>query len=211
MIVMLAAKLGDRPRTNPTYSYRHQGFTTIELMMSVILLAVSTALAIPSYRDMVEKRQLTNAAEQLAAFVDASQGVASRSNQVVTVSFEHSGHDDWCIGATLGTGGCDCGETNTEDSDYCSIDSQSWVMTDSFYDGEDLMHQITGNDGDISFDPVRGMFVDTADFLTMEMHSESRDYKLDLMVNASGRVVLCSHDASHAVPGYDVCPSEEEV
>ena len=42
----------------------------------------------------------------------------------------------------------------------------------------------------------------------MELRSPSGDFRLNLMVNSSGRVVLCSDDSSHAVPGYAVCPAE---
>jgi hypothetical protein len=55
---------------------------------------------------------------------------------------------------------------------------------------------------------VRGL---SSGSLTMELHTDSRDFKLNLMVNNTGRVILCSHDAEHAIPGYDVCPSPPVV
>ena len=71
---------------------------------------------------------------------------------------------------------------------------------------KEFLHSLTG-DGAYAFDPVRGLFRDLDDSLTMEMHSNSRDYKLNLIVNNTGRVILCSDDSSHSVPGYDVCPA----
>ena len=87
---------------------RHRGFTIVELMMSIVLVAIGTALALPSYREMVEKLQLTNGAEQLASFVNTAQGISSRTNQVVTVSYSRANHDEWCIGAVIGETACDC-------------------------------------------------------------------------------------------------------
>ena len=199
---------GARPKGLPVQHHKQRGFTLIEIMMTVVLLALSAALAIPSYREMVEKRQLTNAAEQLAAFVNSTKTVATRTNQIVTVSFERDGHDDWCIGATMGADACDCGETNAAESDYCEIDSQLFVLNQSVASDSQLMHRISGGSS-FSFDPVRGIFTDMDDSLTMEMHTRSRDYKLNLMVNNTGRVVLCSDDSNHAIPGYDVCPAQE--
>lgn len=44
---------------------RHCGFTIIEVSLSLVLLAMSVALSLPSYREMVEKRQSNHGAEQI--------------------------------------------------------------------------------------------------------------------------------------------------
>jgi type IV fimbrial biogenesis protein FimT len=184
---------------------RQRGFTLIEVMMSVVLLAIGAALAIPSYRDMVEKRQLTNAAEQLAAFVNSTQTIASRTNEVITVSYRRRGADEWCVGATMGVSACNCEQTDSTATDYCEIESRPFVLNQSISTGAELMQEISAQRSSYSFDPVRGIFTNMDDYVTMKMHSNSRDYKLNLMVNATGRVILCSEDESHSVPGYDVC------
>jgi type IV fimbrial biogenesis protein FimT len=177
-------------------------------MMSIVLVAIGTALALPSYREMVEKRQLTNGAEQLASFVNTAQGISSRTNQVVTVSYSRSHHDEWCIGAVIGDTACDCTETDSSANDYCAIDGQEFVLDNTATNDMEFLHSLT--DGAYAFDPDRGLFLDQHDLddsLTMELHSNSRGYKLNLMVNKTGRVILCSDDSSHSVPGYDVCPA----
>lgn len=194
----------------PNNPYRSQcGFTIIEVLVAVVLLAIGTALAIPSYVSMVEKRQLTSAAEQLVSFVNATQGVASRTNQIVTVSFNHDGYDDWCVGATMGPDACDCEETVATESDFCEIDSEPYVLNQDVASAPELMHGMSGAAA-YSFDPVRGIFIEMDDSVTLEMHARSRDYKLNMLVNSTGRVTLCSKDSAHAVPGYDLCPVEEE-
>jgi prepilin-type N-terminal cleavage/methylation domain-containing protein len=65
----------------PRYVSRQRGFTLVEVMMSVVLMGIGMALALPSYRDMVEKRQITNGAEQLASFINTAQGVAMKTNR----------------------------------------------------------------------------------------------------------------------------------
>ena len=202
---MIRRNLSISSRGNSHTFRRHRGFTMVELMMSIVLVAIGTALALPSYREMVEKRQLTNGAEQLASFVNTAQGISSRTNQVVTVSYSRSHHDEWCIGAVIGDTACDCTETSSSASDYCAIDGQLFVLDNSATDNMELLHALDG-DGAYAFDPIRGLFQDLDDSLTMEMHSNSRDYKLNLIVNNTGRVTLCSDDTSHSVPGYGVCP-----
>jgi Tfp pilus assembly protein FimT len=175
----------------------------VEVLMSVVLMAISLALALPSYRDMVEKRQLTNGAEQVAAFINSVQGMAMRTNQSVTVKYAEPSGGDWCIGAYSGTSGCDCDETRFAESSYCKIEGQSFVIDQTLANGRDLMHSIGGTET-YTFNPVRG-FSENKDTLTMEMRSRSGDFRLNLLVNEVGRVTLCSTDDTHAIPGYKVC------
>lgn len=199
-------------RSNPSTGSRgffhtirgHRGFTLVELMMSIVLIGIGTSLALPSYRDMIDKRQLTNNAERLASFVSSVQTISSRTNKVVTVSYSRTDHKNWCIGAVIDDTACDCTETVTTASDFCAIDSQKFVMDDGDTNDQELLHSITG-DGAYSFDPIRGLFLDLDDSLTMELHSDNRHFKLNLVVSSTGRVILCSDDSEHSIPGYDVC------
>jgi prepilin-type N-terminal cleavage/methylation domain-containing protein len=74
MKIMTKTTLSVRSKHNTQYCSRHRGFTLVEIMMSLALMAIGIALAIPSYRDMVEKRQVTNGAEQLSSFINTAQG-----------------------------------------------------------------------------------------------------------------------------------------
>ena len=185
------------------------GFTLVEVMMSVVLLAIGMALALPSYRDMVEKRQVTNGAEQLAAFINTAQGVAMKTNEVVTVSYSRTDTDDWCIGAISGETACDCTETDAGQPDYCQIASQPFLIHQGHAADRDLVYAMVG-DGAYAFDPIRGLFQDLDDALTLELRSQNQEFRLNLMVNNTGRVTLCSANADHAIPGYEICPAEEE-
>lgn len=191
-----------------TFPSRSRGFSVVELLMSLVLVAIGTALALPSYRDMVEKRQVTNAAEQLASFVNSAQGLAMKTNRVVTVEYKYADGDDWCIGATLDAE-CACDEPSSES--YCEIDAQAFVLDNTHTGNLDLMHSMGGGgDGSYSFDPVRGLASGDVLPLTMELRSPSGDFRINLMVNEVGRVILCSGDSSHAVPGYEPCPLQAE-
>ena len=207
---MIRIGLSVRSRDNSLFFTRHRGFTTIELMMSIVLVAIGTALAIPSFRDQVEKRQVTNSAEQLASFINTAQGVSMKTNQVVTVSYNRDDKDDWCIGATLSDVPCDCtGADSTAPS--CEINSQPFILTNTHASDRDLVYAMgESNTGSYSFDPVRGFAPDLDADLTMELRSENEDFRLNLMVNKTGRVTLCSESDGHDVPGYAVCPTDPD-
>lgn len=186
---------------------RQRGFSIIEIMMSMLLVAIGMALALPSYRDMVEKRQVTNGAEQVASFINTAQGVAMKTNEVVTVSYSRTDDDEWCIGAISGEVACDCTVTDTTALNYCQIASQPFVLNNSHANDRELVHSVTG-DGAYAFDPIRGLFMDLGDSLTMELRSPSDQFRLNVMVNNTGRVILCSESSDHAIPGYQLCPAQ---
>ena len=202
---MIRSNLSTRSRSSFHTFRRHRGFTLVELMISTLLVAIGTTLAIPSYRDMVEKRQLTNSAEQLMSFVSSVQGISARSNEVMTVSWTRTASNDWCIGAIAGATACDCDETDSSALNYCAIDSQAFILNESLSGGSNLVASVAG-DGAYAFDPIRGLLLDPADSLNMVLNSNSGDFTLNLMVNGTGRVVLCSTDAEHSIPGYELCP-----
>ena len=184
------------------------GLTIVEVMLSLVLLAITAALSLPSYREMVEKRQLTHGAEQIMAFVNSVQGEASKHNSIVTVSYSRTDDDDWCVGATLGATACDCTETVSTELDYCAIDSVPSVVNNGHAGNTQLVKSFTG-DGSFGYDPVRGIFVDLADTFEVEMRSNTEQFRLDLVVSNTGQVTLCSKDSSHSVPGYEVCPADD--
>jgi type IV fimbrial biogenesis protein FimT len=202
--------VGARPRGQSLNFTRHRGFSMIELMMSVVLIAISAALAIPSYRDMVEKRQVTHGAEQIASFINLAQGAAMKNNEVITVSWSRTDSDDWCVGAVSGDTACNCTVTDTSSDSYCQIGTKGFVIDNSSSKDRDILHSI-GGDGSYAFDPVRGLMVDLDDSMNMELRSHSGDFRLNLVVNNTGRVILCSDSADHAVPGYEVCEQDVDV
>ena len=195
-----------RPPVKPAaHLPRQLGFTLIEVMMSLVLVAIGAALSLPSYREMVEKRQLTHGAEQIMAFVNSAQTEAMKQNRVVTVSYSRTADNNWCFGATTGATACDCTETQSGETDYCAINSTPAVINNGNSGNLDLLKSITG-DGAYSFDPIRGIFTNLNDVLTVEMSSNSQKYKLNLTVSNTGEAILCSKDSSHKIPGYNVCP-----
>ncbi len=173
--------------------------------MTLVLLALGAALAIPSYKDMMAHRQVSNGAEQLATFINTAQRVAVETNEVITVSYSRMGAKDWCIGAASGEQACDCTESDPAATGYCQIASQPFVMNKHAAGDVDLMHAME-RDGAYAFDPAGGLALDLDDSMTLELRSSGEDYGLNVLVHGTGKVLLCSNDSDHPVPGYEACP-----
>jgi len=205
-----AAKQGSRIRSFG--QYKASGFTLIELIIVIVIVAIGVALAIPSYRDTVEKRRLTSSAEHISTLLTFAQSSAVKHNSDVMVNLRHTtDHVTWCIGATLGTTACDCTETDDTQTAFCEIEGvarrldHTEVLPNTTYD---LIHDMTilrgvttidlGNDN-ITFDPVRGTLVGL-DTVNIQLHSHqgsdgtasSRNYHLEVDVLPTGRVSICT-------------------
>ena len=87
---------------------KNKGFTLIELFIVLGVVAILTSLALPSYRTILEKRQVTSGAEQLSAFISAVQFEAVKRGEPLAVYYHARTLADWCIGVTPADTPCDC-------------------------------------------------------------------------------------------------------
>ena len=184
---------------------KNKGFTLIEFMISVAIIAVVASLALPSYRTIIEKRQVTSGAQQVGAFISAAQLEAVKRNENVSISWDYAGQEDWCIGMVIGDAGCNC--TSDPDTNTCKIDGTDRVLIPDNLNYSDAFASINGpDDGRFVIDPVRGMLVNYTAVTSFEFVSQpEQTYGLNTRIGPTGRVSICS-DADHKeLPGYESC------
>jgi type IV fimbrial biogenesis protein FimT len=175
---------------------KNKGFTVIELMIAVAVIAIIMSLALPSYRTLIEKRQVTSSSQQLAAFLSAAHTEAIKRNQEVAVT------------CTVDSGRCEALALARDDEEDESLRTLEFsnlkaavVAVD--YDGDDEL---------VVFDPIRGMLIQEdidPSPIKIQLSSAQGAYALNVTMLATGRVTICSDGAraSMAVPGYDACPA----
>jgi len=205
---------------------RNRGFTLVELMITLVIVAIGLSLALPTWTTFVEKRRITAAAEEIVSMMSYVQSEAIKRNEITTLSWNSTGghSKNWCIGATLGTTACDCTETDTTASDYCAIDGTSYrLVQGNFTDINDEFLHTNGNlkSDSLSFDPIRGILTNVSAALATEiaandylyyMHSGkgsggSRLFELQVRVNLVGRVSICNDDDRKSFDGVCAeCP-----
>jgi len=200
----MSVKLRRDPQNWKNGFSTRNGFTLIELMIVIAVVAIITSLALPSYRTIMEKRQVTSAAEQLGAFLSAIQIEAVTRSENISVSYSRTDADTWCIGIVSGATACDCTITNPATSGACVIDSQLRVISDANLTYPGIMNKMNG-DGAFVFDPARGLMMNHADAAELELLSDEGTYALNVQLSATGRLKMCSDNAGKKVPGYEVC------
>lgn len=196
-----------------------KGFTVIELLMAIAVLAIATSLALPSYRALLQKRQVTSGAEQLGAFLSSAQLEAVRRNETVAVSYDFNDEGDWCIGMVAAADGCNCvidadSKLPDPDANTCMIDGVARAFTPATLrigtDNVETKGALSGingaDDGTFLIEPVRGMMADFTDAMSVQFLSRPEGlYALEVQVIPTGRVRICSPQGDKAVPGFESC------
>lgn len=185
------------------------GFTLIELLVVVAVLAISITLAVPSWEHVSQKRNLTNAAEQVSSLMAVAQTEAQKRNQPISLAFNRAGNQNWCVGAVVGSAGCDCREANPESIDFCTIDGAPNSVGAASFKSLNLIdaadNQPAGGDSHITFDPLRGILQPSGDKLQFTFESTSGKYQLRLLISPTGLLRICNPDATKQVGGYKAC------
>ncbi len=76
-----------------------QGFTLVELMVTVAVVGILATVAVPSMTGFVNTSRLAGASEELTASLQMAKSEAVRRNRPVTVCGGQDGSDD-CTGST---------------------------------------------------------------------------------------------------------------
>ena len=183
------------------------GFTLIEMIATVAVLAVLVTVGIPSFQETIDKRRLTGAAEQLQADLQYARSEAIKRNGNVFVSFTLVSGTDWCYGMSSTTATCNC---NTATS--CQLDGVEKVVNEDGFRNISLgVASITGNN--LNFEPRRGLVSVNSNAtpiatgsvtLTSNIGTTSAKV-LRIDVSRLGRVKLCSPSTGN-LSGYPTCP-----
>lgn len=75
-----------------------KGFTLVELMVVIAVLAILAAVAVPSYRDLMDNYRVRQAGEDVISLISNARSGAVKLHREVRVSFAGTGAN-WCAGA----------------------------------------------------------------------------------------------------------------
>lgn len=198
--------------TNPRYPRPNLGFSLVELMVAVAVLAVLVAAAAPSFQEYFAKARLRGAADGLASQVALARANAMRNDRDVVVSVV--GEDDvWCSGgrqfAPTGTVGlvggagsstCDC----SDDASVCIVAGQQSLVSSTDYSDVQL-DSLTGS-ADLQFDRKVGMLTDlTSRTIALKSAKYPDRFALNVVISPLGHARICLPSGAAAFGGYKSC------
>lgn len=177
------------------------GVTLGELVISVSIVAILAGMSAPAYSKFITKRKVAGAANLISVFFESVKMESIKRNEFATISYQsENGGENWCIGAKMGNEStCDC----MAETAQCLIGSVPTLLSNvAFEDFKEV--QTSFADGTMTFDPIRGILTDPTDGLVMEISHEGEDYRVDVTVNATGRVRKCT-PADQELVGFPKC------
>ena len=163
------------------------GFTLIEALVSISILGILLAMAIPAWDNFIQQKRLISATEALQDTFRLAHSESVTHQATITVSFVVGAN--WCVGLS-DVGNCNC---NTAGS--CLIKGVQRVFGSTTYLG--VSFTAAGFAGtNVQYDGARGVASDSGN-ITLT----NGNYSTSLTNNRTGLVSICSD----TVAGYSGC------
>jgi type IV fimbrial biogenesis protein FimT len=164
------------------------GFTFIELMLTLAVVAVLATVAVPSLLDLLDRHRLRGAAESLRGDLLLARAEALRLNVPVSVSFRIETASRWCYALS------DAGPCNCLSADECAVAGAPAHGADvARFRRVALATNLSLRTA--TFQPARG----TVNAGTVTLTAGAR--AVDIVLSTLGRIRLCSNDLG----GYPPC------
>ena len=181
---------------------RMRGFSLIELMVAVAVLAIGLMVAIPSFNDFRQRSALRGAADQVVSFWANARFEALKRNQRIKVGLYRDG-TSFCLGANTATSNTDTAACNCLTG---ACDVASYPASQQEWRRITAPAGVGKNGGNFAvIDPKRGGLGASgqAGFWELSAPTGGPAYRLRVNINPFGRAVTCEpSDATAHIPQF---------
>lgn len=196
------------------------GFTLIELMVAVAVLAIMLALAIPSFDDFRKRAALRGAADQVVSLIGVARFEALRVNRLVKVGMVLGAGDKYCVGAATTSDvadddACDCFDVTAPfDCDVARYpENQAEWRRVRLLGKPEWGNDDADDQGVFVIDPKRGAIGEVGDVggVVLASPNGGADYRLDVRVDRNGKAIVCEpFEAASHLPQFTnrICPKK---
>jgi prepilin-type N-terminal cleavage/methylation domain-containing protein len=140
---------------------RSRGFTIIELLIAIAIVAILATLATPSFRDYIDKSHVRGATEAIYEQLQYARSQSLKRSVPIIVNFSANNTSTWHLGITDKSAGCDAEDTIADDKP-CTIEYDNDPSKD--FDNADA-----DNDEDTGGDDLVLVRLNGADFSNVTM------------------------------------------
>ncbi|MBM5570295.1 MULTISPECIES: GspH/FimT family pseudopilin [Deefgea] len=169
--------------------FKNHGFTLIELLITIAILGIVLAIAIPNFNDFLEKKRLDGAANEYLAILQFAKSEALKRNTAIHIIATRVSASDWRItAATAST--CAVG-------DACDLKTFSSATANSILT-ESAMTGISGT----TIEPVRLLPSFTS---TQSVLFSTNNYSIRADWTVTGLTSLCIPTGAVSFGGHPAC------
>lgn len=165
-----------------------RGFTLIELMVTIVVLAILAALAAPTFNDMRDRARVRAAAEAIYSHVQFARSETLKQSRNLFVRV--SAGATWCVGISNATA-CDCGTANS-----CTFGPAGALVEHNLRAAEYPGVTIATTQADVEIDSRRAGTA-AATQITV---TGAGTYEARVVMSKLGKTAICGN-----VGGYPAC------
>lgn len=163
--------------------FRQQGLTLLEAMITLAVIAIVAAIAVPSFSDFILTQRAKGAAEGLTAALQNAKAEAVKTNSEISIVFKPATtgttHTSWCYGMTeTGDTTCDCSASPSDCAVGSVVDGDTYQDVTLFFNADDNR----------TFEPVRGGASGTQGTVTFDAGNNKT---LGVRLSTIGRISVC--------------------
>lgn len=193
------------------------GFTLIELLLALAVMVILVVIAVPSFVDTLERRQIINATQGLTGQLQQARSLAVTRNRNVSMVVRSDNAGQWCFGLFDGDPAAPC-ECDPDPSNPPADEDRCWVTLEttddpdaerveiianqSAYPGVTL--SVAGSPVVITFEPTRGLRRGPA-AVAFDFEAARTGVQTRVSVNLIGRITTCSPSGSRLAGGIGPC------
>lgn len=182
---------------------RVQGFTIIELMVVIAIVAILAALALPSFRDYIEKSRLRGAVDSVTGLMALARTEAVRQDRQVAIAFGGS-TSAWCVGANMAAAPATAGD-RIPDAVACDCTAPATCSVGAVSSTSFAGVTATAVTAAATFNPKLGTTLGLAN-QDFGFRSPGDRFQLNARITPLGHIRSCRPATAGVLTGFEVCP-----